>query len=676
MKLSYTFLTLLAVADATNLKYKQHGSPVDKTKRQKKKVREYGNAVMKRFGQGNSSDEVSFKVSKKDLNVKLSFLSDSDDIDYSVATPNENNFKKLDKLESEGNPGNKGKEKFGGKGNGKELDARGIKLKRNGGDDEVAGEIKVKASLKSGNNGKNPKQRLLSDTTTIAIMNPGSVINVCFESLNDVHFVGEEATLRVGLCDIETDMVYPNAVSSGTLNFSDDLEDDSGEVVFGASGEDGWSEVSFTPSNTGGYAIRIDIEAMTEDNETVERQVLSAIEVLDKEIEDIQSVAFDVVDNDGEVEIEMTLNANLYDEFSPSDDTTYHVSADIVASDGMEPFTASGLADLRTDNTLKLTIQPEWFGGATGDYSVDYLKISTSGGTSTLLVMEGGIQVHSTLPNPFTIPDHVSGRRLQETNEERMLRMTMGVKPQMESQNEETLGNLRSRQLNPTGKVILSHGYCSGSNPWESDLKSKVGSKAVIFKDFDQSRSHNDFAILLRDLGDQEGRYDGCGIIAHSQGGAAALHLYTYYWSCLDYATGGGSRMIQSVGTPYQGTALAGNLAVLGQIFGVGCGASYDMTYSGASNWLSGIPSWARSEVNYYTTSFKDRWWAYDYCHIATDLLLNDPDDGTTEKSKGQLSGGINRGHRTGQCHTSGMRDLEQTKDQGRNQDMANNARY
>ena len=27
----------------------------------------------------------------------------------------------------------------------------------------------------------------------------------------------------------------------------------------------------------------------------------------------------------------------------------------------------------------------------------------------------------------------------------------------------------------------------------------------------------------------------GCGNIAHSQGGLASLHLYTYYWSCLDY---------------------------------------------------------------------------------------------------------------------------------------------
>jgi hypothetical protein len=132
--------------------------------------------------------------------------------------------------------------------------------------------------------------------------------------------------------------------------------------------------------------------------------------------------------------------------------------------------------------------------------------------------------------------------------------------------------------------------------------------------------------------------------------------------------------LIQSVGTPYQGTALAGNLAVLGQIFGAGCGKNTDLTYSGAANWLATIPSWARSEVDYYTTSFKDRWWAYDYCHLATDLLLDDPEDGTTEKWSGQLAGAANMGHKTGWCHTTGMRDPAQTRDSSRNSSMSNRA--
>ena len=216
------------------------------------------------------------------------------------------------------------------------------------------------------------------------------------------------------------------------------------------------------------------------------------------------------------------------------------------------------------------------------------------------------------------------------------------------------------------GKLMLVHGYCSG-NAWGSSLGSF--SNYILFQDFNQNRSHDQFANLIGNFG---ASYPSFGIVAHSQGGAAGLHLYTYYWSGLDNA--GSGRLIQSVGTPYQGTALAGNAAVLGQIFGVGCGTNTDLTYSGASSWLSGIPSWARNKVNYYTTSFTDKWWRYDYCNLVTDVLLNDPDDGTTEKSKGQLSSAVNRGHKTGWCHTSGMRDPAQTTDSGRNSTMNSNA--
>lgn len=212
------------------------------------------------------------------------------------------------------------------------------------------------------------------------------------------------------------------------------------------------------------------------------------------------------------------------------------------------------------------------------------------------------------------------------------------------------------------GKLMLVHGYCSGDvwGPQQGQFTDDV-----LFQDFGQNRSHDQFAQLIDSFGDN---YSSFGIVAHSQGGAAATHLYTYYWSGLDNA--GSGRLIQSLGTPYQGTSLAGNLAVLGEIFGVGCGSNSNLTYSGSSSWLSGIPTWARSKVNYYTTSFNDRWWAYDYCHIASDLLLDDPDDGTTEKWSGQLSSAVNRGHKTGQCHTNGMRDMAQYKDSGRNSTM------
>ncbi|MBI2396785.1 MAG: conditioned medium factor [Xanthomonadales bacterium] len=215
-------------------------------------------------------------------------------------------------------------------------------------------------------------------------------------------------------------------------------------------------------------------------------------------------------------------------------------------------------------------------------------------------------------------------------------------------------------------KLLLVHGYCSG-DAW-GPVAYQFGN-AAVFRDFNQNRSHDQFANLIKTFG---ATWNSYGIVAHSQGGAAATHLYTYYWSGLDNATG--ARLIQSVGTPYQGTALAGNAAVLGSIFGVGCGTNSNLTYSGASSWLAGIPSWARAKVNFHTTSFTDRSWVYDYCNMATDVLLSDPEDGTTEKAKGQLSGAVNLGHKTGWCHTGGMRDPAQVTDSSRNSNMNSNA--
>ena len=215
-------------------------------------------------------------------------------------------------------------------------------------------------------------------------------------------------------------------------------------------------------------------------------------------------------------------------------------------------------------------------------------------------------------------------------------------------------------------KLILVHGYCS------SDVWGGVAgqfSNAAVFQDLKQNRSHDAFARLIQSYGST---WNSFGVVAHSQGGAASLHLYNYYWSGLDYAAG--NRLIQSVGTPYRGTALAGNAAALGSVFGIGCGTNSDLTYSGAASWLAGIGTASRAKANYYTTSFTDRAWRYDYCSLATDLLLSDPEDGTTERSYGQLPSGVNQGHKTGWCHTSGMRDPAQATDSSRNATMNANA--
>ena len=206
-------------------------------------------------------------------------------------------------------------------------------------------------------------------------------------------------------------------------------------------------------------------------------------------------------------------------------------------------------------------------------------------------------------------------------------------------------GQPTSAPLSPG--LMLVHGYCSGGAPWPvADFTAPFTS----FLDANQNRTHDEFANLIVA---QATGYSSFGVVGHSQGGAAALHLLTYYASGLDRAAG--ARRIQSVGTPYQGTPLAS----LGSF---ACGVNNDLTPNGAATWLAGIPTWARAEVSYYTTADDG-----SACQFLTSLLLSDPEDGTTERARGQLPGGVNMGHVTGWCHTTGMSDPPQYRDAGRN---------
>lgn len=198
--------------------------------------------------------------------------------------------------------------------------------------------------------------------------------------------------------------------------------------------------------------------------------------------------------------------------------------------------------------------------------------------------------------------------------------------------------------------LMLVHGYCSSGTPWPVGQFSEP---KRVFLDPDQNRSHDAFALLIRAAGADLGSF---GVVAHSQGGPAALHLYTYYRSGLDRATG--ARRIQSVGSPYQGTPLAS----LGFFL---CGVNSDMTPAGSANWLAGIPSWARAEVSYWTTSNSG-----PACQGLTDFFLTNPEDGVVEQFRGQLPGASSMGHTLGWCHTSGMSNPPQTSDAARNAAM------
>lgn len=202
--------------------------------------------------------------------------------------------------------------------------------------------------------------------------------------------------------------------------------------------------------------------------------------------------------------------------------------------------------------------------------------------------------------------------------------------------------------------LMLVHGYCSSGSIWPNV---DFTQPKLEFLDPNHNRTHDQFAQLLLAAGSTRNSF---GIVGHSQGGPAALHLLTYYTSGLDVAFGG--RRIQSVASPYQGTPLAS----LGFFT---CGVNNDMTPAGSTTWLAGIPTWARAEVWYWTTSDNG-----STCSALTGFLLTNPEDGTVEQFRGQLPGAHSMGHVVGWCHTTGMSYPANYTDHSRNATMNTNA--
>jgi len=213
--------------------------------------------------------------------------------------------------------------------------------------------------------------------------------------------------------------------------------------------------------------------------------------------------------------------------------------------------------------------------------------------------------------------------------------------------------------------LIITHGYCSKNNPFAAS--SSDFTNPYFFSDLNKNRSNKQFAELLIAYAQQQ-QLTSYGMIAHSQGGMAALHILNFYNTGLDVAQG--SRVVQTVGTPFNGNSAAGTAADLVKIFGISCGANFDLSKDGAVLWLSSISAAAKKKVYYYTSTVP----AFPYCSLATSLLLINPNDGVCELEKAQLSGSNNMGNTQGWCHTDSMSKPSQCEDHTRNKAMSANA--
>jgi len=218
--------------------------------------------------------------------------------------------------------------------------------------------------------------------------------------------------------------------------------------------------------------------------------------------------------------------------------------------------------------------------------------------------------------------------------------------------------------------LILLHGYCSATNPWQPS--EDIFTNGHYFLNPAASITNEQFAALVIEFGKSR-NLSAYAMIGHSQGGMVATHILNYYFTGLDNLDAS-KRLVQTVGTPFQGTTAAGSAANLAKSFGVACGSNFDLTIDGAKLWLSGISADTRENVYFYTTTYGDAGFFGDYCSLPMNMVLQYPNDGTTELINAPLPGGNNMGNTKEWCHTTEMKYEAQTSDKTRNVLLNKNA--
>jgi hypothetical protein len=169
---------------------------------------------------------------------------------------------------------------------------------------------------------------------------------------------------------------------------------------------------------------------------------------------------------------------------------------------------------------------------------------------------------------------------------------------------------------NGEAKLLLVHGYCASLIPFSNDSFTNF----AVFSDLNQNRAHDEFALKLRFWAEQF--TEGYSIVSHSQGGIASLQLLTFYWGNHDLLSNSkGKRRLQTLGTPFKGSSLAGSVAAIGKRVGFGCGSNADLTPDGAKLWRLVIPKEVRKQVYYHVSVYPPNSW----CSFPAQAILQWP---------------------------------------------------
>lgn len=458
-----------------------------------------------------------------------------------------------------------------------------------------------------------------------------------------------------------------------------------------AIGEATDNRISFDSDGRMNDAVLVQIETKTSDDRTIRRTVVTPTFAATQAVQDIE-LESSQINNDGDLELQ-------FNSILPEDSfVLLQTVLQLVCGGATSPEVS--LKAMTKD--YKLVLNEGWILTAKEDLGAEdceVIKIKEG----IALDPEDGYVVVGHLDDSIDVALDTSTRRhlrAKKPSEEQLnisVEMKEGRSPRVldfDSSDTDGIfeehadGSHRNLQQNPNqplnfagykGARILTHGYCAGgTQPFPED-KFLFN---LSFDNLENNWSNIFFAELLFNFSEVND-LQGCSMVAHSQGGLAALTMKTFFHSCLDSprlarkAVGlENARSIQTVGSPYRGTALQNSLTVIGDLIGIGCGFQEDLSEDGADKWLSTIPLEVRSNIYYYLTADRDVCEFFldprclQFCQAGTALLLTEPEDGVVEAIRSQLEGGNDQGVAFEQCHTGDMNFPDQTKDETRNTEM------
>ena len=225
--------------------------------------------------------------------------------------------------------------------------------------------------------------------------------------------------------------------------------------------------------------------------------------------------------------------------------------------------------------------------------------------------------------------------------------------------------------------IMLVHGWCSNTSTWQQ-WRFNDG-PTVEYNSPITSMGRNDFAIELA-LQSNVAFRDWFSVVAHSQGGQAAVHMQSYYFTGLDNSPA--PRPIQTVGTPYQGSLLmdlyvGSGAGMINDIFNIDdCQAQWSLTTASSIPWAIMLPFNSQQRTFYYRTThgMPSNWWEslqfWRWKCNAGSWIIPGADDGVVSVGEGWLGLGNDMGIMARECHTGGMNFMDQRRDNNRNDIM------